>query len=225
MEQVSDLCDLTFIGGSAGDDLAFKATHVFANGRAYTDAAVLALLKTPRGFTTIKTQSFHATPQRLTATRVDETTRTVMEFNGQPAAKAYAGACGVPVADVADAFMRSPLGLMVDDEPYVRSPQQVRGTDIVFYCNIRQGSELTVLASDDIVADTRASVQTTVRELDTLAGLINFHCILRTLELDHKGESEHYGRLFAGLPAIGFSTYGEAYIGHINQTSTMLVLR
>jgi len=50
-------------------------------------------------------------------------------------------------------------------------------------------------------------------------------CILRTLELESKGITEAYGKLFTDIPTIGFSTYGEEYIGHINQTSTMLVFK
>jgi len=34
-----------FISGSSADDYNFQATYVFANGKAYSDAAVLALLK------------------------------------------------------------------------------------------------------------------------------------------------------------------------------------
>ncbi len=225
LEELGDRTDLTFIGGSAGDDLAFKATYVFANGRVYGDAAVLAVLHTPRGFDTIKTQSFRPTSKRLIATRVDERTRTVMEFNGLPASEAYAAACGTTAAELPGEFMHSPLGLMVGDEPYVRSPQQVKGSDVVFYCNIKEGTELNVLASNDIVADTRAVVQAKLAQLGPVAGLVNFHCILRTLELEHRGTGSAYGQVFEGLPAIGFSTYGEAFIGHINQTSTMLILQ
>ena len=34
---------------------------------------------------------------------------------------------------------------------------------------------------------------------------------------------EDYGRIFAQYPTIGFSTCGESYIGHMNQTSTMVL--
>ena len=34
---------------------------------------------------------------------------------------------------------------------------------------------------------------------------------------------EAYGELFSKTPTVGFSTYGEAYLGHINQTSTILI--
>ena len=77
-----------------------------------------------------------------------------------------------------------------------------------------------VLESTDIVADTEKAV----RDLGQASALINFHCILRTLELKSKGQCPAYGKLFEKVPTVGFSTYGEEYIGHINQTSTILVV-
>jgi hypothetical protein len=225
MEKIGDLTDLTFIGASAGDDLAFKQTHVFAHGKAYTDAAVLGLMKVKKGFDIIKTQSFCSTGKKLMATQVDEGTRTVLSFNNKPAVEAYAEALGIDTGTVADHFMHSPVGLMDGNEPYVRSPQQMQGEKIIFYCKINEGMELDLLESTDIIADTKQAVEDKMKVLGHVAGIINFHCILRTLELENKGLTEPYGQIFTHIPTIGFSTYGEEYIGHINQTSTMLVFK
>jgi hypothetical protein len=54
---------------------------------------------------------------------------------------------------------------------------------------------------------------------------LNFHCILRTLELKGKNQLDAYGRLFERVPTVGFSTYGEEYLAHIKQTSTMLLFK
>lgn len=43
--------------------------------------------------------------------------------------------------------------------------------------------------------------------------------------MESKGLTQQYGELFTDIPTVGFSTYGEAYIGHVNQTATMLVLK
>lgn len=223
MDKIGNFSDVTFIGGSAGDDLKFSATYVYANGKAYTDAALLALIKTGCSFDVIKTQSFGILGKKLVATKVDEATRTVFEFDGKPAAAAYAEAMGKPVAELADNFMAHPLGLMVDGEPFVRSPQRVNGDSVVFYCNVKEGMELQVLKASDIVSETAQALKVKAAEMGSLKALVNFNCILRTLQLYAEGKADAYGEAFAKVPTIGFSTYGEAYIGHINQTATILV--
>ena len=225
IDRIGDLTNITFIGGSAGDDLQFKATHVFANGKAYTNAAVLALLKPKVGFDIIKTQSFCALDREFTATKVKEADREVIEFNGKPAAVAYAEAIGAAVGDAPKHFMTHPVGLMIQGEPYVRSPQQIKDEGMVFYCNVKEQMKLSILKSTDIVEDTRKAVEAKKSEIGNIDGIVNFHCILRTLELEDKGQTDAYGKIFSDIPTIGFSTYGEQYIGHINQTSTMLVFK
>jgi hypothetical protein len=225
MEKIGDLTDVIFVGGSAGDDLKFSETFVYANGEAYGDAAVLALLRPSKGFDIIKTQSFSSLGKSLLATEVDEEKRKVIAFNGLPAVDAYARALGIRAEEAADRFMSHPVGLAVGDDFYVRSPQQVQDKSIVFYCNIKEGMDLKVLTSTHIVEDTRKAVEAKILEMGGAEGIINFHCILRTLELMQKDQCEAYGKVFSSIPTIGFSTYGEEYMGHVNQTSTMLALK
>lgn len=223
MDRIGELSNLFFIGGSAGDDLKFAQTWVYANGKAYTDAALLALLKPKVRFSFIKTQSFKPCSAKLVATKVKTSERKVIEFNHMPAAVAYAKAVGTTVDKADQFFMSNPVGLFIDDEPYVRSPQRIEEEAMHFYCNVMEGMEMTLLESSDIVEDTRKAVAEKVSGSNQISGIINFHCILRTLELEKNGTTQAYADIFADIPTIGFSTYGEEFIGHINQTSTMLV--
>jgi len=223
MEAIGDRTNVLFVGGSAGDDGAFVQTHVFADGEAMSDAAVLVLMKPSVSFSVLKTQSFVPTAATLVATKTDEAAREVVEFNDRPAVDAYAEAVGLAPEDAAQGFMNHPVGLMAGSEPYVRSPQQVLDNGAIrFYCNIVQGMALSVLEGTDIIADTQATLTEAQAQMGTLSALVNFNCILRRLELDSKGLSGEYGALFSDTPTVGFSTYGEQYLGHINQTATML---
>lgn len=225
MDMIGNAMDITVIGGSAGDDLKFQSTHIYANGRSYSNAALIAILKLKKGFEVIKTQSFRTTDRKLMVTRANEQGREVIEFNNKPAALAYAEAIGKTVLDSPNYFMRYPVGLIIDNEPYVRSPQRLNGKNMVFYCNILEGMEVSVLESTDIVKDTGDAIKPYKNGSGPVSGMINFNCILRTLELEKNGRTEDYGRLFSDIPTIGFSTYGEEYIGHINQTSTILLFK
>ncbi len=223
MDQIGDLSNLLIVGASAGDDLKFEKTWVAANGKACSNAAVLAVFKSKRVFDVLKTQSFCPLKQVLTATKVNEKTRTVLEFNNQPALDAYAASLGVSPDEASQRFMHNPVGLMVNNEPYVRSPQKNDGKNMVFYCNILEGMEVAILESGDIVMDTQQAINKQIEKLGPIEGMINFNCILRTLELKQQNQQDAYGSLFSAIPTIGFSTYGEEFMGHINQTSTILV--
>ncbi len=223
MEKIGDITDITIIGGSAGDDLAFAKTHIYFNGRVYDNSALILLLKMSCSFDFIKTQSFCGTGIKLIPTKVDKAERMVKEFNNESATVAYGKAVGTDPSKVADVFMKHPVGLISDEGPFVRSPQKVDGNSIRFFCQIIEGLELELLKSTDIIEDTKKAIDEMEKKHGKIKGLINFNCILRTLELEQTGRSEEYGKLFADIPTVGFSTYGEEYIGHINQTATMLV--
>ncbi|MFL5578850.1 MAG: FIST signal transduction protein [Gemmatimonadaceae bacterium] len=217
---------LVFVGGSAGDDLGFKETRVFAGTERSNDGAALLLLDMAVPFTFTKTCSFVPTQHRFTVTRADEANRVVYELDGRPALEAYAAAAGTTPASLGgEVFMTHPVGMMLDGDPWIRSPQQaLPDGGLKFYCRITEGSEVHLMQSTDLVRETRQAVARAVEELGGRAGgALVFNCILRRLELDAKDAHESFRSAFAGLPTAGFHTYGEIYLGHVNQTATALV--
>lgn len=226
METIGDSTNVVFIGGSAGDDLKFRSTHLYANGKAYTNAALLALLKPGTDFTFIKTQSCRDIGKPLVVTKADEARRMVLEFNGKPAATAYAEAVNCTVEDVTRHFTDNPVGLVIDGDPFVRTPQQIRDNGaMAFYCSVKEGMELSLLEATDIIEDTRNALLQVTQESGRIIGIMNFNCIMRKLELEQAQLTQQYGDLFSSASTVGFSTYGEQYIGHLNQTATMLVFK
>jgi hypothetical protein len=224
MDRIGDLTMVNFIGGSAGDDFQFRQTQVYANGRAYTNAAVMALVRPLIPFTFVKTQSFVPLDRKLLVTGANEEAREVISFDGKPAAQAYAEALGVTTDEIPSRLKHNPLGLIMDDGvPFVRSPQRIQGNSMIFYCGIRQGMELSLLEATDIISDTRAALDEARAKIGPLSGLISFNCIMRIQELEQNGLTGEYGELFRDIPTAGLGTYGEQFIGHISQTATMLV--
>jgi hypothetical protein len=159
------------------------------------------------------------------ASKVNEGQREILELDGENAIDIYSKAIGAAKETASSKFMSYPLGVMAGDEPFVRSPQQFSEDGIKFFCNVAEGTELTLLQSTDIVKDTQSAIDKKIKEFGKPSGLINFNCILRTLELQNKNQTEAYGNIFKDIPTIGFSTYGEEYIGHINQTSVMILFK
>jgi hypothetical protein len=217
---------LSFVGGSAGDGGEFVATRVFCNGEACDDGAALLLLEMKAPFSILKTCSFAPTDRVFAVTRADVARRMVYELDHRPVLEAYAEAVGVaPSALGPEIFMKSPVGLMLDGEPWIRSPQRVtEDGGLRFYCQIEEGMRVTLMRSTDLCGDTRAAVARAKEDLGADAtGALLFNCILRRLELDAAGTHGEFLRAFEGLSAAGFHTYGESWLGYVNQTCTGLI--
>jgi len=229
MDLIGNRTNVFFVGGTAADDNKFLKTYVSANGKAYNDSAVLILLKINENaeFSVIKTQSFKALEHSFIANKVDEKNRQVIELNNKPAILAYADAIGVSsIEEATKRFMTNPLGLVVgENDIFVRSPRQVRDTSMIFYCNILEGMEVNLLEATNIIEDTEKAIKDKISEFGEIDGIINFQCTHRTEELDKKNLSKEFTEIFRGIPNVGFSAYGEQFIGHMNHTSAMLAFR
>ncbi|MDR2728015.1 MAG: FIST C-terminal domain-containing protein [Chitinispirillales bacterium] len=225
MDKIGTQSNIIFIGGSASDAFKFNKTYVFANGKAYTDAALLVVFKTKNGVDFIKTQSVDVKNIDLTITKAIPEKRAVVEFDNKPAAIRYAEALEVDRSEIDSKFFANPVGLIIDDDVYIRNCQRTDGDAMIFYCGMEEGMDLKLCKIRNIIPDTKAAVENKVKELNSIAGIIDFRCAFRTVQMGNEGTIEEYTNIFSGIPAIGFSTYGEEFHGHMNQTSTMIVFK
>lgn len=227
IDRIGNLTNISFVGGSAGDNFRFVRTTVYANGKSYSDAAVIALLKMqPKaGVSIISTQSFQARDAVLVANKVNVEAREVIEFNHQPAAQAYAEALGIAVDDIEEHFFNHPVGLVLDENNIlIRSPLRKIDTKMKFSSNILENMEVRLLEDGDIVRETQKVIEEKKQALGKrLAGIMSFDCIYRRLELEQKQLVAEYGEIFKDIPTAGCYVYGEFNVGFINHTLTMLV--
>lgn len=217
---------LDVVGGSAGDDLAFTGTWVAVGDRVSYRGVALLVMESGVPFRIVKTCSAEPTGRVLRITRADVPNRIVHEFDGRPAADVYAEALGMEVDRLRSGGTLSyPLGLMIDGKPWIRSPQQILDDgSIRFYAQILEGMEVEVMRTGDLPGETAAAIREVTGDLGgTVRGGVMFNCILRRLELDQQERGADFLAAFRGVPVAGFHTYGESWLGHVNQTLTGVV--
>ena len=219
----SALGNIPLVGGSAGDDQHFLATAVFANGAFHLDSAVLAILTTRLPFKLFRSHHFAGTAEPLVVTEADAPRRIVREINGWPAAQAYAQAAGVPVESLSAAqFAAAPLVVRINGNDYVRSIRQLNADgSLTLYCAIDRGVVLRVAKSLDLMQIRRTLFDDLHQSIGVprlVLGVDCVHCQLEAQVLDGKAAIE---QLFKANQVLGFSSYGEQFMGiHVNQTFT-----
>ena len=218
---------LPMFGGSAGDGLRFRHTHVYHGGRFHTDAAVLAAVTTSLPFKLFKTQHFMATDERMVVTEADAARRIVKEINGRPAAQEYARLLGVDAAELGPThFATSPVVVLIDGANYVRAIQkQNPDGSLTFYCTIEEGLVLRMAKGVDLLANLEQAMDSIRADIGRPQLILGCDCILRSLEIGQTGQKRRVADIVRDNNAIGFATYGEQYGGvHVNQTLTGIAI-
>jgi hypothetical protein len=217
------LGDVAVVGGSAGDDERFAATHVFANGSFRSDRAVLAAITTSRPFTVFRSSHFVAASTPLVVTDADPAHRLIREINGRPAAAEYARVTGLSRDELDSAhFASAPLAVRIDGSDYVRSIQHANPDgSLTLYCAIERGVVLRVAKGADMLASRRRLFEDIHQHIGKPQLTLGFDCIHCQMEAARSNGKEAIGRLFVDNNVVGFSTYGEQFVGvHVNQTFT-----
>lgn len=215
--------EIPLVGGSAGDDLAFRRTSVYHDGRFRSDAAVLTLFETTLPFAVFKTQHFEPSEQRVVITAARPEQRIVDEIDGLPAAEAYARLVGLSVALLTPSvFSTYPLMLRIGGESYVRSIQRANPDgSLTFYCAIDEGLVLRIGRGVGLVENLEAQLEALEQRIGRSRVVIGCDCILRRLEALERGLDDPLRRALASRNFVGFSTYGEQFNAlHVNQTLT-----
>ena len=218
---------LPLVGGSAGDGLGFTRTLVYYDGAFHVDSAVLALVTTNVPFRIFKTQHFVLTERRVVVTAADAQRRIVYEIDGMPAAESYAQFIGTDVQTLDPArFATQPVLVLVDGTNYVRSIQKANPDgSLTFYCAIEEGIILRGARGVDLIGNLEEAFAGIRAAIGSPQLVVGCDCILRKLEMTERGLVDRVEQVFRDNNAIGFSSYGEQYLGvHVNQTLTGIAI-
>jgi hypothetical protein len=218
---------IALVGGSAGDDRAFRETHLLRKGQFVSDAALLLVASTAFQFEVFKTQHFVSGNERMVVTGAIPEQRMVTEINGCPAAEEYARAVGIDL-DRLDAmvFAAYPVVVRIGNADFVRSIQKMNPDgSLTFFCAIDEGIVFKVACGVDMVDNLRATLESVTQHIGPPALILGCDCILRQLEAKQRELREPIGKLLAQSRVVGFGTYGEQFGGmHVNQTFTGVAL-
>lgn len=241
--------NVKFSGGSAGDDLKFKATYVFSNGEVATDAVSLALVasKVPVAISVKHGHSPISPP--LTVTKSEG--NVVYEIDGKSPYELWkkytredAKKLGIDVDTMSETeaittfFTRYEAGLLTGTEYKIRwlgGTTTTKGP-ISFTCAIPEGTVLRVMESPKQaqIASARKAAEIALEACKgvKLAGAIVFDCVCRAVILgnDFSKAVDGIKKVLGRIPLIGFETYGEIAMeigqmsGFHNTTSVILLI-
>jgi hypothetical protein len=240
--------DVKVAGGAAGDNLAFRATHILYNGQAYTNSVGLCMIHSKVPVRTAATHGHYPFGDVMTITKAQP--RRVYEIDRQNAWKIWLDASRQRREELGftDEALKSQelqsrffpcfeMGLVTKQGGY-----KLRGIMTAYpdgslglYSDVSEGNQFRIMYSDkaaQLNALERAANLAMAHKPKNPAGALIFDCVVRSSILGDEfyPSIQSFHRVLQGVPFIGFETYGEICLpslffeGFLNTTSVVVIL-
>lgn len=221
------LGEIELVGGSSGDGLLFRETGVLVDNEFRRDAAVIAILTSPRPLHVFSANHYQPGPERMVVTEADSERRIVYEINAAPAAEEYLRLVGGPASKLDTGFFAAhPPMVRTGGTYHVRSIQSANPDgSLTFYCAIDTGIVLTIGEPVDRIAQLKMMFEDLERHVGSLDAVLGFDCVLNRVDAEDRQLARQVSEIYAENNVIGFNTYGEQYLAaHVNQTLSGLAI-
>jgi hypothetical protein len=223
-ELIGFLTELTtgeyqFFGGGAGDNANFLRTHVFFNGKSYTDAAVILEIGSNKPVGVGISHGWQPISKKMRVTAAEG--RRLISLNARPAVEVYKQHA-LDTGNIFDIeqpipfFLSNIIGIEVADGFKLRAPIGLEpdGT-IILASDIPVGTSVYIMGSTCDLAK-RAAVEATANALEQLGGhtanvAIFFDCVATRLRMGNEFEMElnEVTETLNGAAFAGCNTYGQ----------------
>lgn len=214
-----------FVGGGSSDNLHFKKSYQFFNGKAYSDSAVAARIVTKTPQAVSLKHGWIPTGTNLIVTKAEG--KVVKEFDGQPALKVYMDLLKEDISkfDFTKFYNFAsghPLGVPAGREEFIiRDPlsASLEDNSITFVSEVPENS-IVQLMEGTPESLLEASKQATTKAQELLAGaapmiILIADCVSRLLFLGSDAKTEIENIKIDGkddTPMLGFFSFGEVGI-------------
>jgi hypothetical protein len=206
------------VGGAAGDDLHWRATYTFGEGRIRSNGLVCVWLNTRRPMVVAVDHGWRPLGKPMLVTRAEGA--TIHELDGQPALDVYLSERGAALKEDGRSWgemcMERPVGL---PNAYGRYDlrqihERAPGGGLVLTTGVPEQTVVQVMASDEesLLEGARHVAEEALRELDgEPRTAVVFSCCTRGPLLRERlpEEVDIISSTLGGVPAAGFYTCGE----------------
>ena len=214
-------------GASAGTAPDRKETLVALNGEIYKNTCAFVFIHNLNGKIGLYRENiFKPTSHRFTATYADCEDRTVMEYDGEPAAEILSRTLNLPVEKLKEALPLHPMGRIADGSINITEADEVfEDGSISYYATIYNHTKLMLLELDNIRRVWNETVQRVQNDIEKPSFTISINCLSRSKLFEKEGCFGEFVNILRNYGKyIGVSGYGEQlnYV-HLNQTMILLV--